>query len=514
MAQIIDSLVTEYRMKNQQYLQGAAQVNAATRSNASSISMAQKALGSGGGGLTGALGASSGAMAALGATASAVGVVLGTVASGAVAILAAGLKGFQDYAPFDSMIKSLESVEGGAKAAALAMKDLREISKAPGIGFQESVSAYVGARNAGLSPDFAKTIIKEVANANARGGGSIETFDRAMVAVKQIAAKQYLQGEELLQLMEAGIPVQGMLQGRFGTSDTEQLKKQGVTSKMVLAALTEEMAKLPRVAGGAQNSLDNFRSSIEMASISLGSAVAASIMPALDSATKEFERFESAGVFKAIGDQIAQFLDVNLDTKEVFTNATAAVMTFLDAMNVVKDTAIGVFNEIINFVNNTGIGAALKALFGVNFATIQAATGFSVGDRFAQNKSTIEQMLALDEKKSKKTASAQIEDKVKADIEAQKKVNAAQSPSKDPQEIVAKNTTKLVDLQQKQLDFQTALIGGGQVGAQAFSGLQVNAAAGGGSPTARTLLKAIDDHISSITGQRSVAVGRSYNYNR
>ena len=84
----------------------------------------------------------------------------------------------------------------------------------------------------------------------------------------------------------------------------------------------------------------------------------------------------------------------------------------------------------------------------------------------------------------------------------------------DPANQTAKNTAKLVQLQEKSIDFQTALIGGGQVGAQAFSGLQVNAAAGGGSPTARTLLKAIDDHISSITGQRSVAVGRSYNYNR
>lgn len=283
---------------------------------------------------------------------------------------------------------------------------------------------------------------------------------------------------------------------------------------MVLAALVEEMAKLPRVAGGAQNSLDNFYSSMEMASISIGSATAASIVPALDSVTKEFERFESAGVFKSIGDQIAQLLDINIDVKDVFTNAGAAIMTFLDAMNIVKDTALGVFNSIIEFINKSGIGAALKALFGLEFKYFSAFTGFNAGDRFAQNKSTIEQMLALDEKRAKKTASSQIEAKVKADIEAQKKANESKPATQDPQEIVARNTTKLVDLQQKQLDFQTALIGGGQVGQQAFSGLEVAKVSGGMSAEGREMYNAIQRFVASERGKREIQVARGYNYNR
>jgi tape measure domain-containing protein len=527
MAQIIDTLVTEYRMKNQQYLQGAKQVNTATQSNASAISMAQKALGSGGSGLSGTalmaarsmVGLSAG-IGAVGAAATGVLVPLALFGAAAAGIFNVALEAGKRAAPFDSMVKSLEAVEGGARAAQLAMEDLREIAKAPGIGFRESVTAYVGSRNAGMSQDFAKSIIAEIANANARGGGDIQTFERAMIAIRQIAMKQYLQGEELLQLMEAGIPVQGIIKNAFGTADTEELKKKGITSAMVLDVLNKELAKMPRVAGGAQNSLDNFYSAINMAEISFGKAASGPIFGTMDALAKEIERFEGAGVLKAIGEQVAAFLDfLPTSTGDVFVNATAAVMTFLDVMNVVKDTAIGVFNEIINFVNNSGIGKALKALFGVNFATIQAASGFNVGDRFAQNKSTIEMMLELDAKRKAKgrgrgTASASAaEGDMGANGSYDPRLETLIADAKANSDT-ARNTRKLVDLQQKQVDFQTALIGGGQVAEAAFSGLQVANATGGGSATSRQLVKAIDDHIAQITGKRSVVVGRGYNYNR
>ena len=77
----------------------------------------------------------------------------------------------------------------------------------------------------------------------------------------------------------------------------------------------------------------------------------------------------------------------------------------------------------------------------------------------------------------------------------------------------ARNTTKLVAIQQKQLDFQRALIGGGQVAEQAFSGLNVNAAAGG-SPTGRKLMRAIDEYINDVAGARMIASGRTYGYKR
>jgi hypothetical protein len=294
---------------------------------------------------------------------------------------------------------------------------------------------------------------------------------------------------------------------------------------------------MPRVAGGAQNSLDNFASAVDMAEASFGKAASGPIFGTMDALAKEIERFESAGVLKAIGEQVAAFLDfLPTSTEDVFVNATAAVMTFLEGMNIVKDTFVGVYNAILEFVNSTGIGKLISGAAGMT--PYAKGIGFDIGDSFAKNKTTVEMMLEADEKRKKKrkpeTAAAAVSaagsanssiDKVKADIEAQKERNRLRGLKDsgdaggggglfDAMDETSRNTRKLVELQKEQLDFQTALIGGGQVGQQAFSGLQVANATGGGSATSRQLVKAIDDHIAQITGKRSVVVGRGYNYNR
>ena len=289
MATIIDTLVTEYRMKNQQYLQGASQVTQATHNTAKSTNMARSVISNMGGTLS-TLGSIAGGAAA----------AIAAIAVGAAAL---GKSAFEQYAAFDSLVKALESVEGSAEKAKLAIADLKQIAKAPGIGFEEAVRAYTGLRNARVGQGMAESLIAGIGNANARSGGGVEQFGRAMLAIQQIAMKQYLQGEELLQLMEAGIPVQGLMKDRFGTTDTEQLKKQGITSAMVLAALSEELAKLPRAAGGAQNTLDNFSDSIKFAFINAGSGLA-SVQGPLDKFSESISSLTDANVW---ADAVTQF---------------------------------------------------------------------------------------------------------------------------------------------------------------------------------------------------------------
>ena len=491
MATIIDTLVTEYRMKNQQYLQGAKQVTQATNQTAKSSNIAKSVISNMGG-----------TLGTIGNIAAGVGAAIAGVAIGVAAF---GKSAFEQYAAFDSLVKALESVEGSADKARLAISDLKQIAKSPGIGFEEAVRGYTGLRNARVGGGLAQGLIAGVGNANARSGGGVEQFGRAMLAIQQIAMKEFLQGEELLQLMEAGIPVQGLMRDRFGTTDTEQLKKRGVTSAMVLVALNEELAKLPKAAGGAQNTLDNLSDSIKFAFINAGSGLA-SIQGPLDKFSESISALTDANVWADAVTGFASALglipstatdaeDGLLRVAAGFVGLGVFIGNFLEGLRVMIEA--GPYTKLIRFITGTSGGGSGNSVG--NF--LKNFLGVNAGEQFYNYKKE-----EMDRLRTQKTVT---------DSAANKDMTVGgQPPSKDPQEIVAKNTTKLVDLQQKQLDFQTALIGGGQVGAQAFSGLQVNAAAGGGSPTARTLLKAIDDHISSITGQRSVAVGRSYNYNR
>jgi tape measure domain-containing protein len=484
MASIIDTLVTEYRMKNQQYLQGAAQVTKATDKTAKSSNMTQKVISNMGGSL-GKLG--SVALSAAGA-----------VAGLAVGVAVIGKSAFEQYAAFDSLVKALESVEGSADKARLAISDLKQIAKSPGIGFEEAVRGYTGLRNARVGGGLAQSLIAGVGNANARSGGGVEQFGRAMLALQQIAMKQFLQGEELLQLMEAGIPVQGLMRDRFGTADTEELKKRGITSAMVLVALNEELGKLPKAAGGAQNTLDNLSDSIKFAFINAGSGLA-SVQGPLDKFSESISSLTDANVWADAVTMFSSALGIIPDSSDAATEGLLRVAagfvgfgTFLTKfIEGFKDFVASQLGPIGNFIKDQLGG---DSNFG-NF--LKDAFGLTAAEQFYNDKKAEMDRL--------RTQKAVTDPSIKKDMTV---------GGQDPQIEVAKNTAKLVELQEKSIDFQTALIGGGQVGQQAFSGLQVANATGGGSATSRQLVKAIDDHIAQITGKRSVAVGRGYNYNR
>lgn len=291
---------------------------------------------------------------------------IGAITAALATMGSVGKSAFEQFATYDSQVKALESVEGSAKAAAKAMDDLRQIAKAPGIGFAESISSYVQLRNAGVSGSKAENLIREIANANARGGGGIDTFQRAMMAISQIAMKPQLQGEELLQLMEAGIPVQGMIKKRFGTSDTDQLRKQGVTSAQVLDALVAEMSKLDRVSGGAQNSIDNMQSAVSQAMVSIGSSVATVAVPWLDALSQSLEDTTNAGVLRDATESIMQsfgLLGSELKTtNEMALEFTKTIKGMSESVVQTIDLGKALIEGIQNVNNYTPSGAIINGL--------------------------------------------------------------------------------------------------------------------------------------------------------
>lgn len=204
-------------------------------------------------------------------------------------------------AGFDSLVMSLEAVEGSAEKAQRRLKELKILAKAPGLGFEESVRAYTGLRGAGAGRSFSQDLISEIANLNAMMGGGKEQFDRAMMAVRQIVTKGRLQQEELLQLNEAGLPIQKFLKQRFGTSDTEELAKLGYSSNELLKGILEELKKEPRAKGGRQNIIDNFVDSLKFAVFDIGGGVFDKMGATVEKLTKGLEDMTNLGYFKRVG---------------------------------------------------------------------------------------------------------------------------------------------------------------------------------------------------------------------
>lgn len=111
------------------------------------------------------------AMAARGVAAAA-----GIAAVGVAAIIGTAklsVDAMAQSAKFESLTLSLKAVEGSAEKAAISLKKLKEIAKAPGIGLEEAVAGYTGLLRNRMGDDAAINLIKEAGNANAFAGGML-----------------------------------------------------------------------------------------------------------------------------------------------------------------------------------------------------------------------------------------------------------------------------------------------------------------------------------------------------
>jgi tape measure domain-containing protein len=157
-----------------------------------------------------------------------------------------------------------------------------------------------------MSQDMAERTLREFGNANATAGGGKAELSQVLRAVSQMSTKPFLQGDELLQLTEAGIPAYKMLKDIFGTSDTEELKKAGIDSAQVIAALVAELEKAPRVAGGAKNTFENVGDALSYAAVVGGQAISDSFLPYFQEAADAIEELSNDGTIKSAFEAMAQ----------------------------------------------------------------------------------------------------------------------------------------------------------------------------------------------------------------
>jgi tape measure domain-containing protein len=262
------------------------------------------------------------ATAGLGALSTVATVAAAGLAASAVAIGGLGAASLQAYGNLERLALGLNAVEGSAEIAAQRMAELRDLAKAPGLGFSEAVGAFGQLRNAGASAGFSQSIIKELANANARGGGDSATFARIMQAVAQSLNSPFLQGDEMRQFRENRLPVDAALRSRFGTSDSEQLSKQGVTSAMAIQAIVEEFSKMERVQGGLTNSFENLTDTVNIALAAIGQGFAPAVMSIVNSLSTAFSELTDSGVLKLFGETLAK---IGNEVGQAFTAAGGGI---------------------------------------------------------------------------------------------------------------------------------------------------------------------------------------------
>src|SRR5690606_16797986 len=132
---------------------------------------------------------------------------------------------------------------GSQEAGNRAYNELEVLSRRNGLAFADVVEQAKKLMSFGLDP--LNGSLQALVDQNAAVGGSMEDLDGKILALGQAWAKQKLQGEEILQLVERGVPVWDLLQKATGKSvqELQKLSSAGKLGREVIQQLYEEIGR-------------------------------------------------------------------------------------------------------------------------------------------------------------------------------------------------------------------------------------------------------------------------------
>lgn len=188
-------------------------------------------------------------------------------------VIGLGAAAISSAADIEKLTNAMTTTMGSAEAAAKEIELLREAAKAPGLDFEQAIKGSVRLQAVGLSAEDSRRALSAFGNALALAGGSASDLDGIALALGQIAAKGKVSAEEINQLAERTPQIRMAMQDAFGTADTEQLQKMGITAEKFISEIITSFEKLPPATAGLSESLTNFNSSVKIAFANLGQSI-------------------------------------------------------------------------------------------------------------------------------------------------------------------------------------------------------------------------------------------------
>jgi tape measure domain-containing protein len=197
-------------------------------------------------------------------------------------LTALGVAAVKTATDFDSLKRGLTAVSGSATETEKQLIRLKEVAKLPGFGFREAIQGSINLQAAGFSAERAEKALRVFGNALATVGKGKAELDGVILALTQIESKGKVSAEEINQLAERVPQIRQIMIKAFGTADTEVIQRAKITSRQFIDAVVNELAKLPQVTGGARNTFENLRDSIEQSLLPLGNKLLQTILPAIE----------------------------------------------------------------------------------------------------------------------------------------------------------------------------------------------------------------------------------------
>lgn len=262
------------------------------------------------------------------------------------------------------MTAMMGSIEAGEQATAW----IKEFADSTGTRLDAAKQAFASLKTFGIDP--MNGAMRSLTDYSAKLGGGQERLEGIILAVGQAWAKQKLQGEEILQLVERGVPVWDMLAAVTGknTVELQKLSEAGQLGRDTIKGLFDEMGKqangqaatsLNRLSGQVNLLSNNWESFKQRIADSGAYQVAVNFLKELNA---KFDELNASGRIKQAAEDISAFFSTIIRDGGSGLSATLENITaFTRALGVVSGSIRLIFNSISAGVSV--FGAAISQYF-------------------------------------------------------------------------------------------------------------------------------------------------------
>lgn len=169
------------------------------------------------------------------------------IAAAATAAAVAGIvgstikSGFSYNASFQDAHTSFKTLLGDADEAKTFAEDLRGVSEGSALRLTEVFDPAKRMIGMGMEADQTVDTLRSLNLAVMATGGNAEQFDRASLALAQMSAKGKVSAEEMMQLAEAGLPIQKILGKELNLTGEQiaNIGKENISADKVIKAVTK-----------------------------------------------------------------------------------------------------------------------------------------------------------------------------------------------------------------------------------------------------------------------------------
>lgn len=263
---------------------------------------------------------------------------------------------------FESLAVQMEAVTGSAEEGERAMEWIKEFTANTPYQLNEVAEAFTRLKAFGLDP--MDGTMQAIVDQASKLGGGMERLNGISLALGQAWAKQKLQGEEILQLVERGVPVWDLLQKATGKNvqELQKLSAAGALGRDVMAQLITEIGNSAEGAAAKNMSLlAGYVSNLKDRWTAFVNEIAQS--GALDYAKEQLKalldtiaQMQEDGRLKALAQRIS---DVFIGMVEAI-KATFSTLTLDDVVEKIGNAFSGIVSSI----------SALNKVFSVTGQTI------------------------------------------------------------------------------------------------------------------------------------------------